>query len=310
MNHLIALDWGTSSFRAYLLDAAGAIVETRHKPWGIRQLPDGGFGGAFAAMVAGWPDCPVIAAGMVGSRNGWQEAPYLDIPAGVAGLAAALVPVPAPGGRLVYLVPGLRNSRGPDVMRGEETQLVGALALRPPPQGEATVVLPGTHSKWVRVKDGEITDFVTTMTGELFALLSRHSILAVEIKPDAPMDVDAFSRGVRTARASGGAGGVSRLFSTRALMLDGTLDASSVPDYLSGLLIGEEIRSTLADGRMDCTLPLRLVGDAALGARYRMAASDFALTVSPAVEDTAAHGLWLIARHAHLHERTIHGVTP
>ena len=134
MNHLIALDWGTSSFRAYLLDAAGVIEETRHKPWGIRQLPEGGFGGAFAAMVAGWPDCPVIAAGMVGSRNGWQEAPYLDIPAGVAALAAALVPVPAPGGRVVHVVAGPAQQPRPrrDARRGDPAgRRPGAAAAAP-----------------------------------------------------------------------------------------------------------------------------------------------------------------------------------
>jgi 2-dehydro-3-deoxygalactonokinase len=198
----------------------------------------------------------------------------------------------------VHIVCGLRNPLGPDVMRGEETQLIGALALQPALAAHSTWILPGTHSKWVSVRDGAVTDFCTLMTGELFGLLQQHSILSAGAGSSAA-DAEAFARGVIAARDSGAAGALSRLFSTRALMLDGDLSTASVPDYLSGLLIGEELRSALATDRFRCQTPIQLIGDAALCARYRSAAQHFELDLAEPVIDAAAYGLWQIARHGH-----------
>ncbi|RDS86152.1 2-dehydro-3-deoxygalactonokinase [Dyella psychrodurans] len=298
MNGVIALDWGTTSLRAYWLEA-GNIRESRAHPWGIRQLPEGGFNVALADITAGWPRLPRLACGMVGSRQGWREVPYLELPATTAQFGRNLGSVRADDGLDVHIVCGLRNPRGPDVMRGEETQLMGALSRQPSLAAQSTWMLPGTHSKWVSVRDGAVTDFCTLMTGELFALLQQHSILAAN-NAGAVADPDAFARGVIAARESGAAGALSRLFSARALLLDGALPASSVPDYLSGLLIGEELRSALATGRFDHDNPLQLIGDAALCARYRSAASHFALEVSESVIDAAAYGLWQIACYAQL----------
>lgn len=295
MSGLLGLDWGTSSLRAYWLDGQGAIRETRARPWGIRQLPDGGFDAALADITHGWPPLPRLACGMVGSRNGWLEAPYLKLPADTAQLAATLVSVRAADGLPVHIVPGLREPRGPDVMRGEETQLVGALALQPTLARQSTWLLPGTHCKWVNVSDGGVTDFCTLMTGELYALLLQHSILGAAIG-DAVADEAAFARGVIAARDSGAAGAFSRLFSARALMLDGALAASSVPDYLSGLLLGEELRSVVAGQRYRLDGPVQVIGDAALCARYRTAAHHFGISVVEPLADAAAHGLWQIAR--------------
>jgi len=272
MSGLLGLDWGTSSLRAYWLDGKGAICETRTRPWGVRQLPDGGFDAALADITHGWPSLPRLACGMVGSRNGWLEAPYLKLPADTAQLAATLVSVRAADGAEVHIVPGLREPRGPDVMRGEETQLVGALALRPTLARQSTWLLPGTHCKWVNVSDGGVTDFCTLMTGELYTLLLQHSILGAVIG-DAVADEAAFARGVIAARDSGAAGAFSRLFSARALMLDGALAASSVPDYG----------------------PVQVIGDAALCTRYRTAAHHFGISVVEPLADAAAHGLWQIA---------------
>jgi 2-dehydro-3-deoxygalactonokinase len=295
MSGLIALDWGTSSLRAMWMDADGKVIQTRRKPWGIRQLPDSGFAGALDAVTEGWPALTRIASGMIGSRSGWREVAYLDLPAGGDRLAGALDSADG-----LTIVPGLRNPRGPDVMRGEETQIVGLMA-RHPEAADATVLLPGTHSKWASLREGRVVDFCTLMTGELFALLRQHSILAAGVDAGAAVDAGkAFLDGVRQARDSGAAGAFSRLFATRARMLGGELPAASIPDYLSGLLIGEEFRSMRAEQRMPTDRPLWLIGDAALCARYRLAAAEFSIALAPAVEDTAAAGLWWLARAAGL----------
>ncbi|MBN8893890.1 MAG: 2-dehydro-3-deoxygalactonokinase [Rhodanobacter sp.] len=294
MSGLIGLDWGTSSLRAYWLDTAGEIRETRTRPWGIRHLPEGGFDAALADITAGWPQLPRLACGMVGSRQGWMEVPYMDLPADTAQLGSAVRSLRAHDGSDVHIVPGLRNPHSPDVIRGEETQLLGALALRPALIPDSSWIMPGTHSKWARVRDGAVTDFCTLMTGELFALLRQHSILCAGVG-DAAASPDAFSRGVIAARDSGSAGGFSRLFSARALMLDGALAPDAVPEYLSGLLIGEELRSGLASNRFRHDAPLQLIGDAALCARYRLAAVHFDIDLVESLPDAAAHGLWQIA---------------
>lgn len=304
MSGLIALDWGSSSLRAFRFDGSGQLEETRARPWGIRQLPEGGYDAALAAITAGWPALPRVACGMVGSRNGWREMPYLDLPADAAQLGDALGAVRAADGMALHLVSGLRDPRGPDVMRGEETQLVGALALRPALAAAATFILPGTHSKWAVVRDGAVTGFRTLMTGELFAVLRRHSILGAT-GIDAADDAEAFARGAAAARDSGAAGALGRLFSTRALMLDGALAPASVPDYLSGLLIGEEFRAALADGLARRDAPLQLIGEAALCERYRRAAALFDIALPPPIPDAAAHGLWRLAAQAGLiHSRS------
>ncbi|MBD8897518.1 2-dehydro-3-deoxygalactonokinase [Rhodanobacter sp. DHG33] len=299
MSGLIALDWGTSSLRAFRFDATGRLEETRARPWGIRHLPEGGYDAALAGITAGWPALPRVACGMVGSRNGWREMPYLDLPANAAQLGNALGSVRAADGMDVHLIPGLRDAHGPDVMRGEETQLIGALVLRPELSTASTFILPGTHSKWAVVRDGAVTGFRTLMTGELFAVLRQHSILGAS-GAEAANDAEAFARGVGAARDSGAAGALSRLFSARALMLDGALAPASVPDYLSGLLIGEEFRAALADGLARRDAPLQLIGEAALCERYRHAAALFDIELPSPIPDAAAHGLWQLAAQADL----------
>lgn len=288
---LIALDWGSTHLRAYLFDQGGAVLDTRALPHGIRQLPPGGFPEAFALAVRDWPAWPVLACGMVGSRNGWLEAPYLDTPTSVDRLARQLTRLAAPNGRSVHLIPGLRDPQRPDVMRGEETQIAGVLAQRP----DAThLVLPGTHSKWVRLRDGEVQGFATVMTGELYGLLRQHSMLGAQL-PEARDDDAAFLRGVAAARDSGAAGVLSRLFSARALMLDGALAPPSVPDYLSGLLIGEELRMALAAGWAGTHDIIHMIGEGPLCERYLRAAAEVGLHLERAPDATTAHGLWRIA---------------
>lgn len=292
----IGLDWGTSSLRAMLFDASGAVHEERSRPWGIRQLPEGDFERAFATLCSGWPRCPVIASGMVGSRQGWHEAAYVDAPAGVAELASHLASFITASGREVSIVPGVRDAAVPDVMRGEETEIIGALALQPELAAAAQIVLPGTHSKWVDIREGRITGFRTVMTGELYAVLSQHSILGAMFaaEPQAATQWAAFDAGVAAARDSGNAGALTRLFSARALVLESRLDARAAPSYLSGLLIGEEWRAMLASGRLQPGRAPWLVGAAQQCALYQRAAGAFGLPPAQALSGAAARGLWQI----------------
>ena len=293
---LIGLDWGSTHLRAYLFGTEGQILETHALPHGIRQLPGGGFPEAFSLATRDWPDVPVLACGMVGSRNGWQEVPYLDTPTGVERLAQHLTRLSASTSHTLYLVPGLHDPHRPDVMRGEETQIAGVLAREP---ATTRLLLPGTHSKWVRLSDGIVTDFATVMTGELYGLLRQHSILGAAL-PEARDDEEAFRRGATAARDSGPAGALSRLFSARALMLDGALDPAAVPDYLSGLLLGEEMRMALAAGWADAGDVVPMVGEGPLCDRYHRAAEVFGLRLTRAPDGTTADGLWRIAAAAGL----------
>ncbi|CAH2602918.1 putative 2-dehydro-3-deoxygalactonokinase DgoK1 [Rhodovastum atsumiense] len=301
---LVALDWGTSSLRAYLLGPDGAVLDRRAGPWGIMQVQAGDFAGAFATVTAAWqarwPELPALASGMIGSAQGWVEAPYLECPAGAGELAHALVAVP---GTRLLLVPGVAQwGATPNVMRGEETQIAGALALRAELHASCRIVLPGTHSKWVTVTDGRIRHFTTYMTGELFAVLRGHSILgrlaAGEGAPEAEAAAAAFARGLLAARDAPG-GIAPLLFSARALVLAGALRAAESLDYLSGLLIGDELRTALA-APPETAGPLALVGDAALCDRYARAIALFGGPDPIVLGDTATSGLWRIARDAGL----------
>lgn len=296
---LIGLDWGSTQLRAYRYGEHGQVQDKRVFPHGIRHLPEGGYAEAFAQAVAGWPDVPLLACGMVGSRNGWQEVPYLDTPTRIEHLAGSLTALRTPDGRTLQLVPGLRDPSRPDVMRGEETQVAGVLARSAAIAHRSCLLLPGTHSKWVELRDGAVTGFATVMTGELFGLLCRHSILGAQV-PAAQDDERAFRRGVETARDSGAAGALSRVFSARTLMLDGLLPPGSVPDYLSGLLIGDELRIALAAGWIDPLTRVQMVGEGALCERYLKAAALFGIELATTPDDTTAFGLWRIAVEAGL----------
>lgn len=302
---LIGLDWGTTALRAWLLDAGGGVLATRAAPHGIMQLPEGGFPAAFAAIAGDWradhPELPALAAGMVGSAQGWREAPYRECPAGPEDLAGALTRVPLAGGGALHVIPGVaRFDALPDVMRGEETQVAGALALHPEMAASALLVLPGTHSKWVRVEDGRIRSFRTFMTGELFSVLRGHSILgrpAQGAAAAAPEEAArAFDRGVAAVR-EGGEGLAPLLFSARALVLAERLGAAESLDYLSGLLIGEELRCGLAGGAPP---RITLIGEDALCARYRRALALFGSAEPRWLEGATIAGLLRVARAAGL----------
>ena len=293
---LVALDWGTTSLRAYLIGDGGVVLERRAEPLGILRVPERDFRAAFDAATAQWrqyPALPAIASGMIGSAQGWVEAPYTSLPADVDSVARSLATVPDVGLRIV---PGLAQRDGaPDVMRGEETQLFGAMRESSVLSDGGVAVLPGTHAKWARVAGDRILGFTTYMTGELFAVLAQHSILGRlvaqrvgEVEPG-----HAFARGVRHARdATGGLASV--IFSARSAVLVGDLRADDSLEYLSGLLIGDEVRTGLATGDR----PRMLIGEQALCARYAAAFAEFGVGEIAVAGDTAPAGLWEIALRA------------
>lgn len=307
---LIGLDWGTSSLRGYLLAGDGSVLAAAAKPWGIQHLPAGGFAAAFTGIAGEWrsrePALPVVAAGMVGSRQGWREVPYVECPADAEVIARGLVSFDSESG-LIHLVPGvIQRGPLPNVLRGEETQIMGAMASEPAVATESLVVLPGTHSKWVRVRNGSITSFDTYMTGELFAVLREHSLLgkpardAAADAADAEAKLAAFASGVAVARETGPEGVAGRLFTVRSLYLTGELPPAATLDYLSGLLVGEEIRSAVASHRGDPLPPIVLIGDDALCMRYRDALAAFGIDGARVFGDSAAAGLCQIATTAGL----------
>jgi 2-dehydro-3-deoxygalactonokinase len=264
---LIAVDWGTSSLRGALLDAAGRVLEEKSAPLGILNVPDGDFAAAFASQFSEWMKPAgnlCLISGMAGSRQGWAEAPYASCPAGVDELARRLHWI-EPG--RIAIVPGLSVDQAsvPDVMRGEEVQIFGALRLTGMTSG--LFVLPGTHSKWATIHDGRVTGFQTCMTGEIYGLLSQHSILSRTTKADASLDEPAFRQGLD--RAANGAGLLHSLFGVRALALFERLSPSASASYLSGLLIGEELRAQQLGGAQEIVL----VGAPVLTARYALALS-------------------------------------
>ena len=313
---LVALDWGTTSLRAYLFDAAGNVLDTRESTAGIMNLPrpaaEGGFDAAFESACGAWleraPNVPVIAAGMVGSAQGWLEAPYVDAPASADALVAGIVRVQAARGVTLHIVPGvLERGELPNVMRGEETQIFGALgdSTAGGNDGQHELIgLPGTHAKWVVVRGSRIERFHTFMTGEVFAALREHTILGRTMVTPDRMDTEAFLRGVNNARLKGQAGVLATIFSARTLGLTGQLAGQQQPDYLSGLLIGHELAGLDAvlvqhQSKLDGHA-LRLIGNEALCGRYQLALVQFGCTEAELVRQATERGLWRIATQAGL----------
>jgi len=295
---MIAVDWGTSSFRAYRLDTDGHVLEQRHATAGLLTC-----GGRFEAVLAqhleGWNDRVVVMAGMIGSRNGWHEVPYVESPAGAIEIAAGMRAFEAGAlpGRRLFIAPGLchRPDAGqPEVMRGEETQIVGLADVL---AGDAphVVCLPGTHSKWVTVERGRVVAWRTAMTGEVYALLRKHSLLAALMPADAQQDADdeaAFARGLAASEGDGGL--THHLFGVRTRGLFGSLSPEQAPAFLSGLLIGHELRGL----RPPHASAVHLVGSSGLVHRYQRALSARGVSTRCHDETLAARGMFHLARAA------------
>ncbi|MDM0011809.1 2-dehydro-3-deoxygalactonokinase [Variovorax sp. J22P168] len=265
MNRLVAIDWGTTSLRGALLDADGRVLESQSHARGILSVEPGAFTQVFETLFGDWmlpAGTRCLISGMAGSKQGWVEAPYCACPAGAAEVRRRVLEI-EPG--RISIVPGLSDMHDgvPDVMRGEEVQIFGAMALTGLRDG--LFVLPGTHNKWARVNKGTVTGFRTFMTGEFYALLSQHSLLSRTIDADAPLDEAAFLQGV--AQSDNGQGVMHNAFGARTLALFGRMPARELSSYLSGVLIGEELRTQSIHAATDVVL----IGSEALTLRYALA---------------------------------------
>ena len=292
---MIGVDWGISSVRAYRL-CDGRVTDRREQAAGILAVSDGRFAEMLGELVAPWlsdGEERVLLSGMIGSRQGWKESGTVPCPAGITDLARALTPVPF-AGAAVRIVPGVASADEagtPEFMRGEETQIVGAAI------GTGVACLPGSHSKWATVRDGCITGFTTYLTGEAFAAIRDHTILARQIHAGDPSARDArpcdavFDAGVARSAEPGGL--LHHLFGVRSLGLAALMAEDEAGLYLSGLMIGHEVRAALA---RDATV--WVIGSPALSALYARAITACGGTARLADADAAAQGLGMIAGQA------------
>ena len=269
---LIAVDWGTSRLRVMLLSADGTVLAERDSDDGIATVAAGGHAAAFERLTADWPRCPAVMAGMVGSRQGWREAAYAPSPATPEDLAARVLRFETSSGRPVAIVPGIMlraPERDGDVIRGEETQMVGLIDRG---RADGLVILPGTHSKWATIANGAIAGFHTFLTGEMFELLAHHSFLRHSVAGEGG-DVTAepdFALGVRRTAADG-LPFLAAIFSVRVRALLDGVGGPANRAYLSGLVIGGEIAAARDAGAWTAGAPIRIVGAKSLARAYRAA---------------------------------------
>lgn len=292
-DRFIALDWGTTSFRAYIADGEGRVLDSVAAPDGILSVSDGAFETVLERHVRHWDKrLPVLAAGMITSRQGWIERPYLPCPASAADLARVIHLHETASGRRIGFVTGLsyRAPNGtPEVMRSEEVQVFGSLDL-----GISRFVTPGTHSKWITTEADRITGYSTYVSGEVYAALRDHTILGRMVEPG-PDDEEAFARGVRLSLQDP-AGLLHNVFSARSLALFDELPRTSVASYLSGQVIGCEIAHAKQTNPADTRYAV--LASPGIGGRYMRAMEIAGLTVRHGEPDAIVKGLAIIARHA------------
>ena len=295
---LLACDWGTTHLRAWTLDEAGTVVASRDFPLGVSKLGAGEAERAFHETVRPALKAerlPALLCGMIGSNLGWRQVDYVPCPAGLEELRAHMAEVesgPAP----VRIVPGVRGpglTGGADVMRGEETQVLGWAAQDAERRrGQRLLCHPGTHAKWIRLDEGRIGRFVTFMTGELFAVLGAHSVL----KSDAPAeDEAAFGEGL--AAAGDGGALAARLFTARSRVTALGAAQATTPSYLSGLLIGAECAAAPAALGVEGSATVELIGEPKLCRWYARALEARGVaTVASAGDEAALAGLMALHR--------------
>jgi len=297
MGRLLAIDWGSSALRGALIDDSGAVVDERSCERGMLRVAPHEFENALEAEFGDWLDLPgtrCLMAGMVGSRQGWVEAPYMRCPAGLADFASRLQPVRTGASgkaRDIAIVPGAscEHDDVPDVLRGEEVKLFGAMEMLG--IGSATMLSPGTHSKWVTVEDGRLVSFSTMMSGEFYAVLRRHSILSRSLpEDDGPLDGRAFDDCVQ--RALAGPSLLQTAFSVRCLDLFDRLPRAARPSYLSGLVIGEALRWPQLAGVQSVVV----IGSPLLSERFARALALRGIATRILDEEAAWRGLWAIDR--------------
>jgi 2-dehydro-3-deoxygalactonokinase len=274
-NSFIGLDWGTTSFRAYLVNSTGGVTDQVAAAEGILAVKDGAFEHALEQHIGPWDkSLPVIASGMITSRQGWVELPYVDCPAGPQDLAKAVHTKSLASGRTIHFLTGLHlksPTLGHDVMRSEETQVFGAIE-----SGAKHFVTPGTHSKWIDVENGKITNFATYVTGETFAVMKAHSILGRLMANDVD-DEHAFLNGIDRAFADP-AGLLHNLFSARSLALYQELAPEHISSYLSGMIVGAEVGHAIS--MRDSTQHYIVLASPGIGGKYITAMKHAGLRVS------------------------------
>lgn len=265
---LIIGDWGNSNARVWLCAGDGAVLDARRGP-GIAALRSdpAAIAAAFATMVAGWPGgVPALLAGVVGASFGWRDAGYLPCPITIDEIGNHAVRAPT-NERAVWITPGIRctNAWGqPDTMRGEELQIAGWAAQSR--AANALVALPGTHCKWAQVEGGQVTRFHSAISGELFALLRDHSVMVDRTASAAPHDAAAFAQGVALAKEAADVDLAALLFASRARQATGAMPPAAGPSFVSGIVIGCDVRTALR--HYGAVPTLAVVGEDALGQRY------------------------------------------
>jgi len=280
-NLCIAVDWGTSNLRAYLLDNTGKAIAQKESNKGILNVVPEQFETVLKHLVGDWltPGLPILMAGMVGSRTGWLEVEYQTCPLALDSLGEKLHWLETSLSCPVAIVPGLQGrgvSGCNDIMRGEETQLLGVLDWLKSHHSDENVLccMPGTHCKWVRIEEGQIHQFSTTFSGELFANINRDSSLVRGLPSSDIIDAEAFKLGLNTSQTQGGL--LHHLFSARSNYISHELVPTQVRDYLSGVVIGHDVKDMLAviskqKEAVKKAEKIHLIGSAGLCGRYALA---------------------------------------
>lgn len=300
---MIAVDWGSTSFRAMLISGYGELIGVVRSKQGIVGTVYDDFATALDSQIGSWralyPALPIVMSGMIGSRSGWHEVPHVDCPAAIDQISASLHPVTDYAGR-AWIIPGLSGltpNGVPDLMRGEEVQLAGALPRAGHYESPILAILPGTHSKWALVAQGKVIQFATSISGELFALLSEQGSLAMLLKDSDSWSSDDFAAGLALAKSNGGLG--HHIFTLRSGCLLGRISGVQAKQQLSGLLIGHELKEMLKI--FPSTPDVTIIGDTDLVSLYSYAFEKHGMTTSVCDGEYAAmQGSFFIAQAAGL----------
>lgn len=276
----LIIDWGTTNFRAFAISSDGKEISRIEHKLGLLTVKQGEFAQKLEEVLSSWlgdyQHLPVFMAGMVGSQQGWHDVPYVNTPVKKRGILEHCHTFLLPWGAQASICPGVRHQHNYgqfDVMRGEEIQLIGAQSLLGKEDFHA--VLPGTHSKYVKVERGAIASFSTYMTGEMFSVLSKHTILGKDLgTTNVPHNTEVFLKGVEESRVDSL---TKQLFMARTHRLFNQIDKQHVLDYLSGLLIGHEVKSIIAEMISSRREQLNIIGSHQLSKKYEMALNSLGL---------------------------------
>ena len=299
---MIGVDWGTTSFRANLLSPEGKILDKIFSSEGILASHTS-FEDTLEHAVSHWleesPNIPILASGMITSHNGWIQTPYQQTPSSVSDFSNSLLRHKTKSNMAIYFIAGLshENELGrPDIMRGEESQIIGAVAAELPlPSEKRVYLLPGTHSKWAETSGEQITGFTTFMPGEFYALAIKHSILGTLTKNTSTSISDGFMKGVK-ARMNSKHSILHLLFMSRTLAIFEKIQENEISDYISGLFICEEVLSAKRNGVIEQSKTVRIIGRNELVDRYTLALSEAWFAVKSVSEDIITKAHFAIAK--------------